>query len=484
MHTPLRILFIAAEASPFVKIGGLGDVAGSLPPALKTLSPELDIRLVIPLHGAIRRSDYTLQAESVFDVSYSNGSIRAETFSLELNGVITYLISGSPISQDAPVYSGDNSVDGWKYTFFSLAALELARSLNWTPHIIHANDWHTAAAVYALQVNRNGDDFFQNTATLFGVHNLPYLGDGADTALGAFGLPPASGSPLPWWAQHMPLPLALLAADFIVTVSPNYAQEIMTPDFGVGLDGFLRMRRKSVTGILNGIDTDIWNPAEDPHLPENYDLNGISRRRENKSALQNEFNLKQDLKIPLISMISRMDYQKGVDLLPEALRQISDLDWQVIILGTGQADLEDEVYQIEREFPDRARAVIRFDPALSSRLFGGSDITLIPSRYEPCGLTQMIAMRYGCVPVARATGGLVDTIHDQVTGDPGTGFLFQDATPGSLAESLQRAIRVYQLQERWQKLQVNGMNTDFSWQYSARQYLSLYENLIQELNDH
>lgn len=477
----MRILFLAAEAHPFVKIGGLGDVAGSLPRALKARYPKLDIRLVIPFHGAIQRMAYDLHSEAIFKVSNTTGEIRAEALSIELDSMPVILLAGPPIPKDQPVYTGDDAIDTYKYTFFSLAALELAKALKWQPDVVHANDWHTAAAVYALSLQRSNGDFFEHTASLLGLHNLPYMGHGAGDALSAFGLPPANDSPLPDWAQNALLPLGLLTADHIVAVSPNYAQEILTTDFGAGLDGFLRTRSDSITGILNGIDTDRIDPLRDPRLPRNFSSDSLEGRIENKLALQNEFELSPNPTIPLISMVSRLEYQKGVDLIPDAFRQIADLEWQAIILGTGDPALELAVYQLETEFPERVRAAIRFDTALSTRLFGGTDITLIPSRYEPCGLTQMIAMRYGCVPVARATGGLVDTIQDNGDTAENTGFLFEEPTPSALAGALKRAIRYYKKSKNWKMLQQNGMRQDFSWDSSASKYMSLYNKLTKSL---
>lgn len=478
MQSPLRILFLASEADPFIKIGGLGDVAGSLPPALKSLDPSIDIRLVLPFHGAVQRQSYDLRTEAVFEVPFHSGSIHAEALGMNYRGLPVYFIAGEPIAQDAPVYSPDAAVDAWKFTFFSIAALQLARALDWSPHILQANDWHTAVAPYVLRLDPG--DIFERTATIIGLHNLPYMGFGAGPALDAFSIPPASGSALPPWAQHIPLPLGLLAADRIVTVSPNYAREILHPEFSSGLEDFLRLRASAISGILNGIDTQVWNPSQDPALAVQYSAEDIESRLPNKAALQAEFNLPLDPDLPLISLISRMDPQKGVDLVPDALRQVAHTPWQAVILGTGVVELENVMRLLQEEFPDRVRAAIRFDSPLSHRIYAGSDILLIPSRYEPCGLTQMIAMRYGCLPVARATGGLVDTIRDADTFYDGTGFLFNPPEASALAESLQRALDAYQDREGWEQLQLNAMRQDFSWQRSAKQYLRLYQSLVED----
>lgn len=487
MKPGLRVLFLAAEADPFIKIGGLADVASSLPAALRRLTSSfgnVDVRLVLPLHGAIRREAYPLRSLATFDIPHASGPIPAEALTMDLNGLPVYFITGPMIPSDAPVYTPDPGIDGVKFTFFSLAALELARILNWTPHIVHANDWHTAPAIYALSRSREHDPFYYNTATLLSLHNLPYLGVGAGPALAAFGLPPAAGSALPVWAQDMPLPLALLTADHIVAVSPTYAREILTPDFGSGLQDFLRSRAGSISGILNGLDEQRWDPAKDPALKANYSRADLPKRRANKAALQQEFGLTPDPNVPLFAMITRMDHQKGVDLVPPALRQLIDRPWQAIILGTGDKILEADARSLEASYPERVRAAIRFDAGLSRRMYAGADALLIPSRYEPCGLTQMIAMRYGCVPIARATGGLRDTIQDFGVSTESTGFLFSEAAPEALAAALRRAILAYQDPPGWEGLQRRGMAQDLSWRRFAKQYLSLYESLsIERVND-
>jgi len=276
--------------------------------------------------------------------------------------------------------------------------------------------------------------------------------------------------------------MGLQAADQIVAVSPTYAKEIMTPEYGRGLEPFFQARQASITGILNGIDQENWDPAKDANLPVNFDVTSIEKRGYNKIALANEFALDPDLKIPLLVLIARMDQQKGVDLAVQGLAQAMQSSWQAILLGTGNPQLEEACRQLEKDHPDRIRAAIRFDVPLSRRMLAGADILLLPSRYEPCGLTQMMAMRYGCVPLARATGGLQDTIID-VTGSEGTegnetGFLFKPAKSDALVETLQRAFDFFPDKARWTAIQKRGMRQDFSWENSAIQYVQLYQGLL------
>lgn len=475
MTASLSVLLLASEAEPFVKVGGLGDVAGSLPRALRRQG--FDIRLAIPLHGVIQRADYDLRREASFEIPNNTGPIPVEVFSTKLDELPVYLISGPPFRPADPVYSNDWGFDAHKYIFFSLAAMELARSLNWQPAILHANDWHTAAAVYWLALNRPIDPFFAQTASLLTVHNLPYLGSGGSAPLTAFGLPPANKAPLPDWARHLPLPLGLLTTDYISAVSPTYASEILTPEFGSGLQDFLASRADRITGILNGLDQEEWDPNSDWRLSSAYDQQKLALRPINKIALQQEWNLRPDPNIPLLAFIGRLNQQKGVDLIMEALRNFINPPWQAIFLGTGIPELEDVVDKLQRDFPEQVRAVLRFDAPLSHRIYAGADMMLVPSRYEPCGLVQMIAMRYGCVPIAHATGGLKDTVFESGS-DRDNGFLFYEATPQALGDAIHRAIMLYAFQPRWQELQRRGMQQDFSWEKSAREYGELYQKLV------
>jgi starch synthase len=492
----INVLFMASEASPFIKVGGLADVAGSLPVALREIksstgpeSNDLDVRLVIPFHPTIRSDLYSPHQVAEYPIHTTDGDVLARAFSLKTDGLPVYLIGGAPIDHESAVYSADLETDGYKYVFFSLACLELARKLNWKPNILHANDWHTATAVYSLGMHRPIDPFFNHTATLLTIHNLPYLGAMTSPALEAFKLPPADHSVLPSWAQHMALPLGLLAADSIVAVSPGYAKEILTKEFGSGLATFLKSRAKKITGILNGLDTRKWDPTADIELAGNYSSDTLQVRSVNKSFLQEEMGLEIDPHIPLLGMVTRMDPQKGVDLAVDALRLVlqsaaNDVyPLHVVFLGTGDLVLESAVRHLEQEYPNQVRAQIMFDERLSHHIYAGADGLLMPSRYEPCGLSQMIAMHYGCVPIARATGGLSDTILDPSDTGMSTGFLFKPASPTALAHTIQRALMVYrQDSTEWQKIQIRGMRRDFSWDRSAQEYMKQYRILLGRRN--
>ncbi|MGB8212982.1 MAG: glycogen/starch synthase [Anaerolineales bacterium] len=477
MSATLNILFLAAEAEPFVKIGGLADVAGSLPLALRDLSYQatqgvkLDVRLVLPLHRAIRAESATLRPVAELSVYRRGGTIPAQVFEMSLGGMPVYFIDGDPLSVSPSVYSLDPALDREKFTFFSMAALEMVYRMDWRPDIIHANDWHTALALYALR-SRQTDPVLARMHSVLTLHNLPYMGGEAKDTLMDYGLTLSNEATLPAWARTQPLPLGLWAADAVVPVSPTYAREILTPDFGCGLETFLNGRSNSITGILNGLDMAAWDPETDKTLAEKFSFAELPMRAANKAALQRQLGLPEEARIPLLAMIGRIDPQKGVDITLETLRRMTDQRWQFVILGSSDPALENAARALQAEYPERIRAEIRFDAKLSRLIYAGADMLLMPSRYEPCGLAQMIAMRYGCVPVVHATGGLKDTIQEDKTG-----FLFQKAEVGDMLASLQCALSVYSSPEKWECFQRSGMQQDFSWSSSAARYAMIYRSL-------
>ncbi len=483
----INVMFLAAEAEPFIKVGGLGDVAGALPPAIHLSSKKLpaeskvDIRMVLPYHFAIKQKGFKLKRLGEFSVENSDEPITCQVYRYDQGNIPVYFLDGDPIDEKSPVYSSDPILDGYKFVFFSVAALKLANFLNWHVDILQGNDWHTATAIYALRKLKPLSANLRNTKTIHTLHNLPYMGVGVQDALADYGLPASENPDLPSWARHTPLPLGLLYADRIIAVSPHYAEEILTHELGCGLDNFLRTRRSAISGILNGLDTDIWDPEKDPYIERNFSNSTLSPRKNNKTKLQKDFKLLQNENIPLLTLISRMDPQKGIDIALKGLKLLKDIPWQAIILGTGNPHIEKMAQDLETAFPNRVRSTIAFDNKLAHQLYAGADIFLMPSRYEPCGLSQMIAMRYGCVPIARATGGLVNTItHVSRRVNSGTGFLFSRPYPSIFARTLKRVLRFYQNQTLWKQIQHNGMTMDFSWEKSAQKYIAVYQNLIHE----
>ncbi|KAF0112313.1 MAG: starch synthase [Chloroflexi bacterium] len=480
----IHVLFIAAEADPYVKIGGLGDVAGSLPLALHRLynadifQQKLDIRLVLPYYGVIQQQDLTVKKVCSFSVQTNKDPVQAEVYETTKEGLIIYFVSGDPIPPGDPVYNQNFSADADKFIFFSLACLELPKVLGWRVDILHVHDWHTAIAVHQLKMIKKRDSFYKKSRSIITLHNLPFMGNGSEQALVKYKIKPSTDPTLPDWAQYLPLPMGFAAADQIVAVSPAYAQEILTPEFSCNLHDFFESNQKKLSGILNGLDTILWNPSTDSFIHQTYDRNSLGKKRLNKSEIQKEMGLVENPETPLIVLISRMDTQKGIDIAIEALKLTKNLPWQAILLGSGDIKLEQLCQSLEDQLPDKVRARVSFDPKLSHRMYAGGDMLLMPSRYEPCGLTQMIAMRYGCIPVARATGGLKDSIIDNEKSLERTGFLFETADPQAFAKSLTTALVCFDKNSEWIEIQQRAMQTDFSWAHSAVKYSRLYNRLV------
>lgn len=479
----VNILFIASEADPFVKVGGLGDVAGSLPLSIHKLSDsktEYDIRLVLPLYGVIKNNYPYIKKVADFQMHTGRLTVKAEVYSHDHQGMTVYFIAGNPIKENDPIYGTNFVSDAEKFIFFSLACLELPRVLKWKIDILHANDWHTAIAIHQLAGMKTSRPGYTNIKSILTLHNLPFMGSGSEEALTKFGIEPAEDPTLPIWARTIPLPMGLASADYIVAVSPTYASEVLTPEFGCGLEFFFSKHQDHLCGILNGIDYSIWNPSTDQFIYSLYDPQSVQRKNVNKKALQKEMGFKISSRIPLVIMISRMDPQKGVDLAIDALRSLVHLDWQAVILGSGDPVLEKSAKLLETDYPEKIRAKVLFDPELSHRLYAGADILLMPSRYEPCGLSQLIAIKYGTIPVVRTTGGLKDTIVNALTETKGYGFIFPDANSEQTAGALFKALEYFKSRNKWGYLMQNAMSRDFSWTESAQKYCTLYQKLIQQ----
>ena len=471
MPKTINVLFLAAEAEPFVKVGGLGDVAGSLPRALRALSNDevtLDARLVLPSHPVVKAD---MRPVGMFAMRRGDAEIQVELFETVLNGMPVYFINGDPIRANGSVYSADAKLDAEKYAFFSLAALELPRQINWQPDVIHANDWHTALSLYGSLAKR-WEEGTRHVASVVTVHNLPFMGPDASSILESYGIKLAQ-TDLPDWSRVMPMPLGLWASDAIVAVSPTYADELLQPEYGCGLNEFLQSRRETLHGIINGLDVASFNPAEDHALGVNFDSASLDKRSANKKLLLERLGLQHEPGTPLLAMVSRMDVQKGVDLALTALKSMKSLKWQAVILGTGDPKLEEAALTLQALYPERIKVQTRYDAGLARQIYAGADMLLMPSRYEPCGLSQMIAMRYGCVPIVRAAGGLNDTVEHGKTG-----FVFQKIHHMSLMAAIKSAFKVYAQPEKWRAMQQAGMSQDFSWENSAKKYLELYQSII------
>jgi starch synthase len=472
----VKILFLAAEAAPLVKVGGLADVVGSLPGALRKLGH--DVRIAMPGYGALDWQGLQPRWRTMFPVPHAGGDQMAEIFETAIDGVPVWLVTGPPIPKDRRIYGSSIDEDGPKFIFFSLAGLWAAQALDWKPDVVHAHDYHAGAAVYWLGTEGRTNSFFSSVASLFTIHNLPYAGEGAGRSLGDYRLPRIDATlALPERFRDSLLGLALVSADHLSTVSPTYAREIQSAPGGNGLEHVLGQRRDRLAGILNGIDLDVWNPWNDEALAKRYNVQRLSERPANKAALQEEAGLDPDPERPVLGVVSRLDSQKGFEIAGPGVVRWLDAGGQFALVGTGDPALERDFARLELAYPSRASVRLRFDGRYARRIYAGADAMLIPSRYEPCGLTQMIAMRYGAVPVARRTGGLADTIRDSGQAQ-GTGILFDDYNSGALGDALERTLRVYSDAVQWARLQRRGMRSDFSWRRSAGLYAELYERTV------
>ncbi|CDD40437.1 glycogen synthase [Collinsella sp. CAG:398] len=481
----MQVVFASAEAAPFVKTGGLGDVAGSLPRAL--VAAGADVIVMVPKYGTIA-SEYTDRMEHIADFYVSLGW-RNEYCGLErlvIDGV-TYLFIDNEryFKRDYPYGFFD---DGERFAFFSKAVTESLQHLpeGFQCDVLHCNDWHTALAPVFLREFYQGLPLYERVKTVFSIHNIAFQGQYADTILndilGMAHIPNAARQLRCDERSINYMQGALDYSDAITTVSPSYAWEIQTPEYGEGLDGILRRRSNVLSGILNGIDTDAWNPATDPMIHANYSAADMSGKKACKAALQEELGLEVRDDRPLMVMVTRLTRQKGMDLVTYALDRILSGGVQVAVLGTG--DYEEPMRYFANKYPGTCAARITFDNALSHRMYAGADMFLMPSLFEPCGLSQMIAMRYGTLPVVRETGGLRDTVapYNQFTGE-GTGFTFANFNGDEMGDAVFRGARLYwDDHAAWDQLVQNAMAADFSWVRSADEYMNLYHNLHPEID--
>ncbi|HUG55492.1 MAG TPA: glycogen/starch synthase [Candidatus Limnocylindrales bacterium] len=463
----MQIVFAAAEVAPFAKVGGLADVAGSLPQALASLGHELTVYL--PLHRTIDRARHGIPADGpVRSVPYGAARVRIAYPSLTRDGVrFVFVESDRKIGREK-VYGMPD--DDRRYSLFCRAVAEDIAA-GPPPDIVHAHDWH--AALLVPMVGRS-QERLKGTATVFTIHNLAYQGRTADRILRLVGLP-AERLPVEKPGECNPMARGIAAADIVSTVSERYAQEILAPEFGEGLQGLLGSRRDDLYGIVNGIDTTFFDPATDPHIAARYDAQDQSGKAASKEALQRESGLRVDAKAPLFGVIGRLVEQKGIDLLTAAAPALLGAGGQLVVLGTGDASYEDKWRAFAQEHEQELSLTLGFDAALAQRIYAGADLFLMPSRFEPCGLGQLISLRYGTIPVVRAVGGLADTVRD-LDRDParGNGFSFAEYTPAAFADAITRAIRAFRGATDWPAVRARAMREDHSWGASAARYVEMY----------
>jgi starch synthase len=484
----LKVLFVASEVDPFRKTGGLADVAGALPKALKRRG--IDVRVVMPLYQGIRWNELD-RLDGTVPVPMWWGTARTAVRLGKLPGseVPIYFLEYNRYYDRPYLYGppGDAYPDNLeRFTFLSRAALEVSKALGFIPDVVHANDWQTALCPVYLNTVEWAKPL-HGSATVFTIHNLAYQGNFEGGAMFITGLGREHYNPgeFEHFGDLNLMKAAIAHSTMLSTVSPTYAREIQTPAFGFGLDGVLAARASDLRGILNGIDVEEWNPAKDPHLPVRFDARRLGGKAKDKAALQKEMGLPERPEVPLYGVVGRLTPQKGFDVLAHALERLLSWDLQMVLLGSGDPDAERFFAAASAAHPT-FRATIGFDNALAHRIEAGCDFFIMPSRFEPCGLNQMYSLRYGTLPIVRATGGLVDTVqnYDEASGG-GTGFMFQDLNTGALTDTIGWSLSTYyQRAKHVTAMRKRAMAQDFSWERAAAEYESLYKEAYQRRRQH
>lgn len=480
----MRILLASSEAVPFAKTGGLADVAGALPKALQSVG--VDVRLIMPKYKGVEEKGFPVSFGSYrISCPVSQRLVDAEIAETEYNGVKVYLVDKDEYYYRDNLYStqdGDYIDNAERFVFFSKSIIEAVRATGFVPDVLHCNDWQTALVPVFLKTAYKHDPVLSKIATLFTIHNLGYQGLfwHLDWHLLNLGWEYFTPSALEFYGKINFLKGGIVFSDIINTVSKRYSEEIQTPEYGAGLDGILRTRKEDLYGIVNGIDYDDWDPAKDRLLPANYNADNPAKKAACKQALQAAFGLPQDPAVPLIASISRLADQKGFDLLAEGFERLLALGVHYVLLGTGERKYHDLFAALARKYSTGFSCKIAYDNTLAHLIEAGSDMFLMPSRYEPCGLNQLYSLKYGSVPVVRAVGGLDDTIEDDPANPAGrTGFKFSDYTTDAMLAAVERALRAYRNADEWRAIMKRCMDQDFSWEKSAQEYKRLYERAIQ-----
>ncbi len=477
----MKVLFVSSEVTPFCKTGGLADVAGSLPQALAATGA--DVRVVVPLY-AMMDAKWRREIKYLFHITVRLAwrNQYCGVFELKKDGVTYYFIDNKYYFDRTDLYGHYD--DGERYAFFSKACLDVLPHLGFTPDVIHANDWQCALVPIYLRLMYRGDSRYAFIKTLFTIHNIQYQGRfGESFATEVCGLPwqCVENGLLAYDGGVNLMKGAIHCADWITTVSRTYAQEITTPYYGHGLDAVLRDSSWKVSGVVNGIDAKTLDPMTDPYLSQNFGVDSLDGKTVNKLDLQRHMGLREDPDVPVIAIISRLAGHKGMDLIAAVAEPLMQEKINLIVLGRGEHQYEQMFLSLRDRYPAKCAVNVTFSAELANKIYAGADMFLMPSQSEPCGLSQMMAMRYGTLPIVRETGGLKDTVppYNEYTGE-GLGFSFANYNAHEMLDTIRYALRVYEDKEAWVALMKRGMTTDLSWSKSAGAYLALYESICEE----
>ena len=480
----MKILFAASEMVPFCKTGGLADVIGGLPPVLADMGH--DVAVMLPGYSVIDRKRYGFRKKTRrIDIPIGRKKKPLVISSTQWKGVAVYLLENGEFFGKNGLYGddgGDYSDNGYRFVFFSRGVLEAAKRLRFKPDIVHTHDWQAGLVNTYLAAKYAKDPWFKNAATLFTIHNLGYQGLFPREVFSITGLPRGEfhWTKLEYYGKVSFIKGGIVYADAVSTVSETYADEITGESMGFGLHGALAKRRSDLYGIVNGIDQNLWNPAKDRSIPAVYSAGDMKGKKECRKALLDACGLKAGVYVPVIGMVSRLDVQKGLDILEDVMGRLMAMDIRMVILGTGAGEHQKKMRALAERYSESLHVTIGFDNNLAKMIYAGSDAFIMPSKYEPCGLGQLIAMKYGTLPIVHSTGGLADTVRDiDAHPDDGNGFAFNEYSSDAFVGTVARAVVTFRKKGRrtWKKIVKHAMNDDFTWKKSAEKYINLYKQI-------